>query len=247
MKYLVYDIETIPRSELSDEWKRTEDFPPHAYHKIVTIGALLLDENYNFVKAGCLGRGEQSEGPLIEKDVVLAFTTQARDKAIIDFNGRGFDMPVIQLRALAHGLQLPFYFEKKPDQYGKVSTWSKGFRDRYAGHHIDLCDLWSNYGASPRQSLATLSKLCGLPGKLDVDGTKVETLYDDGLHSTIDRYCMEDVYQTAMLFLRWLYLKGDLDWKETRERLQLILNHMGELDEHVAFLAKVDKERLLLK
>jgi len=241
MSYLIFDIETIPETELAKAqgYEPLEgEFPPLEMHKIVSVGMVTLDENFVIEFSASLGAGRK------EEDLVAWFNSYAKDRRLVGFNSRGFDMPVIQLRALYHKIPLPWFFELGEDNYGKRSKFSKRFNDRYAGTHIDLLDEWTNYGASKRVSLSTLAKLCGLAGKTDVSGGDVYGLYRAGLHQTIDRYCLEDVYQTAIVFLRFLHLKGELTPSECRDRISRIIGAIDRGD-HPSFWANLDSERLM--
>jgi 3'-5' exonuclease len=256
MRYLVYDIETIPESSTAPDWEpkqlckgcgaclhNPDPFPDLHAHRIVTIGMLLLQDDLILRQVGCAAQGWACDD---EKAKVRRFIdVVSPETTLVDFNGRGFDMPVIQSRALHYGLAMPFYFAPQPDNYGKVSSWSKTYRDRYAGRHLDLCDEWSNYGSARRPSLHTLARTAGMPGKGTVDGSDVARLYREKRYGEIDRYCLEDVYQTAILFLRWLHLKGELPADVARDRITSILAHMGESGEHEVFLSQLDRERLL--
>jgi len=77
--------------------------------------------------------------------------------------------------------------------------------------HIDLCDLLANYGAvSRRGSLDVLSRIIGLPGKYLIEGEDVEYLYRLQRLKEINQYCITDVLQTFLLFLRVELLRGRL-------------------------------------
>jgi 3'-5' exonuclease len=56
-----------------------------------------------------------------------------------------------------------------------------------------------------------LAKLIGLPGKYNIAGEDVEYLYRQGRQKEINQYCMTDVLQTYLLFLRVELLRGKLD------------------------------------
>jgi hypothetical protein len=92
------------------------------------------------------------------------------------------------------------------------------------------------FGAAKFTSLDHLAKLCGLPGKMDVKGADVAALYDEGCYGTIDRYCLEDVYQTALIYIRWLHLRGELSIASTNARMTDIFNAISE-EKHPAFKA----------
>jgi hypothetical protein len=112
-------------------------------------------------------------------------------KTLVTFHGRGFDLPVLELRSLKLGL-------------------SRLGRQAAPGEHHDLLDLLSNGGAAPSASLDLYAKLLGLPGKEGVAGKDVSLLYAQGALDRIAGYCMSDVVQTWLLYLRFRLLEGTL-------------------------------------
>jgi predicted PolB exonuclease-like 3'-5' exonuclease len=131
---------------------------------------------------------------------------QQPNAQLATFNGRGFDLPVLETRALKHGLSLPRYFAA-----GETRSTYRGSRYSDA-YHIDLCDFLSNFGAAYRRnSLNVLAKLIGLPGKYTIAGEDVEYLFRQGRLKEINQYCITDVLQTFLLFLRVELLRGRLD------------------------------------
>jgi len=193
-KYLVHDIETIPETELKAEWEVdaekqrakgvADPFPGIAYHKVICIGMLTLDRDLKPVKSGCAEggvAGGKSEKEMIEKwnKVAWGGGGTGTQLHLVDWHGRGFDVPVLQTRAFRYGIPLPWYFGLLPDNRGTISSFSKEYRDRYGGRHEDLAEYWTNRGAFARPRMASLAKLIGLPGKTGVDGSKVYDLWKD--------------------------------------------------------------------
>ena len=87
----------------------------------------------------------------------------------------------------------------------------RNVRYRYSEEgHLDLCDWLADHGATRSGSLDAVARLIGLPGKVGVDGSQVEGLYMAGQLAAIQRYCLADVAQTALLFLRFRLLQGML-------------------------------------
>ena len=268
MKYLVQDIETIPETELASEWTPTEEeikkgkgdpFPPLWVHKVLNIGMLVLDQDMMVVKDGCAAGGlmkGSSEKQMIEKWDYVASGEMHRKEVqmkaaiplyLVDFNGRGFDVPVLQYRAFRYGIPLSWYFGKVPDNRGEISNFSKSYRDRYGGRHLDLCELWTNTGAIPRPHLKTLAMLMGLPGKFGFDGSKVYQAWKDKKFEEIDRYCMTDVYQTAFIFMRWRYLGGEVSLEEYEDAAKKLYGWIAKKPEHKEFLDKIDLPRVLMQ
>ena len=203
-EYLVVDIETIPDTE---RWQRPADaqppqasFPPLWAHRVVTIGYLRLDAAYRPVAAGIVSSdpGAGSDDAR-EAQLLAALGTTVGKATLVTYNGRSFDLPVIALRSLAHAVPMPWYYRESSTRY------------RYSEHgHLDLCDWLADHGAVRAGSLDALARLVGLPGKVGVDGSQVEGLYAAGRLDEIERYCLADVAQTALLFLRFQLLRGQL-------------------------------------
>jgi predicted PolB exonuclease-like 3'-5' exonuclease len=232
--YLVLDIETVPDLELytpPEVATGTErPFPPLWAHRPIVIGALWLDSDYRFRRIGCIGEDKDEAGMLGD---FARFTDEHRPN-LITYNGRGFDLPVIALRCLRHGLTMRFAFDKN-------------FRYRYTDEgHLDLFDFLSDHGAARVGSLDALAHLCGLPGKVGVDGSQVEGLYNAGQLPLIKNYCLSDVTQTAFLLLRYRLLQGGLDLDAYRAAAGALVDALGQEPRVAPVLARIDRARLLL-
>lgn len=228
-RYLVFDIETRvdkelvkrvhdaenvltteqaydkARDDLLVKSNQQSDFFPIPYHIPIAIATLQADDEYRIRSLGCLGKDRYSEAEMISRFWQIFEGTQT----LVTFNGRGFDLPVLEMRALKSGLSLPRYFGSPQ---AKLSHRSSRYSDSY---HIDLCDFLSNFGAVYRRgSLDLLAKLIGLPGKYSLEGGDVEYLFRQGRQKEINQYCITDVLQTYLLFLRVELLRGKLGANE---------------------------------
>ena len=226
INYLVFDIETrvdkelvkevydpensltldqaydTARDQMLERSGQQSDFFPVPFHIPIAISTLQADEKYRIRALGCFGADRFSEVELVSR----FWQTFENAQTLITFNGRGFDLPVLETRALKHGLSLPRYFGA-----GQTKNTYRGSRYSDA-YHIDLCDFLSNFGAAYRRnSLNLLAKLIGLPGKYTIAGEDVEYLYRQDRLKEINQYCMTDVLQTYLLFLRVELLRGKLD------------------------------------
>ena len=233
--YLVLDIETIPDPQLYTPPEVTtgqdRPFPPLYAHRPIVLGVLWLDENYAFRRLGVIGEAKDEPGMLAD---FASFADQHRPH-LVTYNGRSFDLPVIALRCLRHGIPLRFFFADKDYRYR--------FSD--AGH-IDLYDFLSEHGAAKVGSLDAVARVVGLPGKVGVDGSQVEGLYNGGQLEQIKKYCLTDVAQTAFLFLRYRLLQGVLDVPAYQLAARTLLEAL-EADGRVqAVIDKIDRARLLL-
>jgi predicted PolB exonuclease-like 3'-5' exonuclease len=138
-----------------------------------------------------------------EQGIVCEFwrRIEAFPGTLVSFNGRAFDLPVLEMQALRYGCQAPRYFNEK-----------YGHRYRYSEErHYDLFDFLSNVGVHRiRGGFNLLARLIGLPGKTSVDGSMIQGLWEAGQLSTIHAYCRQDVIQTYGLFLRVELMRGRL-------------------------------------
>ncbi|MBI4642084.1 MAG: ribonuclease H-like domain-containing protein [Candidatus Tectomicrobia bacterium] len=120
---------------------------------------------------------------------------------LVSFNGRSFDLPVLELQALKYGCQAPAYFNER-----------YGHRYRYSEEkHYDLLEFLTNFGTSRlRGGFNLVTRLIGLPGKTVIDGSKIQELWESGRLNEIHAYCKQDVIQTYFLFLRIELIRGKI-------------------------------------
>jgi hypothetical protein len=170
------------------------DFLPLPYHRPV---------------AACLLEALEDGGLLTVTDVE-AWTDRKGDEAafldrlwgrldgaiVVTFHGRGFDLPVLELRSLKLGVPAP--------------RWFGGARGAGGEGHVDVKELLAPPGGSGAAPLDLYAKLVGLPGKEDVAGADVGALYAAGALDRIAAYCMTDVVQTFLLLLRHRLVDGSL-------------------------------------
>jgi predicted PolB exonuclease-like 3'-5' exonuclease len=230
--YLVLDIETILDPELPiAESSEAERLPAPPHHLVVAIGVLAMSERHEPRKLGCMGEGKDERGILAD----FAQFLEDRRPTMVSFNGRGFDLPVIACRCLRHGIPLRHYYASRDVRY------------RFSAEgHLDLMDYLADHGAAKPARLDIFAKLCGLPGKVGVDGKDVGPLVHAGRIQEVRDYCLCDVVQTAGLFLRTELLRGELDLTQYREATHQLLA-LVDNDPRVKPVAQtIDRKRLLL-
>jgi len=167
------------------------DFLPLPYHRPVAGCWLEGEEIGAQVRVTDVGRWNDAGG---DESVFLARAwARLEGRTLVTFHGTGFDLPVLELRSLKLGVPAPSHFSS-----GRVGE-----------RHVDLYDVLSKGGSAPAP-LDLYAKLVGLPGKEDTAGKDVQGLYARGERDRIAAYCMTDVVQTWLLFLRWRLLEGTL-------------------------------------
>ena len=221
---LVFDIETVPDvaglrrldqwdATLSDEdvaERATADrqaatgraFLPHYLQRIVAISCVFRDDDGLRVRS--LGDSDDGEAKLIGDfyKTVERYTPQ-----LVSWNGGGFDLPVLHYRALVHGISAGRYWDLGDDD--RDFKWNN-YISRYHLRHCDLMDVLSMYQPRAAAPLDGLAKLCGLPGKLGMDGGQVWRAYLDGKLEDIRNYCETDAMNTWMMYCRFQVMRGVL-------------------------------------
>lgn len=233
--YLVLDLETVPDPELF--WDSARDgFPPATHHRIVAIGVLWLDPELGFRRLGIFAEKSRAKGDPEAAMLAEFVRFVGREHChLVTYNGRTFDLPVLINRCLRHGLSFRTYFT------------DRDYRYRYSDFgHVDLADVLAEHGASRSPRLETLASTIGLPGSREVDGSMVASLHARGDVEAIRRGCLEDVVQTAFLFLRFELLRGRIDRESYRERARGLLDAVEADERCKSVLVGCDRARLLL-
>jgi len=227
---LVFDIETVVdaeatrrllhKPELSDTQARDaltayflektdgrNDFPRQPFHQVVAISYVQLvaepgKEGAELVvrRVASGGNVKSSECELLEGFFGLI---AKRAPQLVSYNGRGFDVPVLKYRAMAHQLACPRWF----NEGNRYENYSARFSTVY---QVDLLEVLSDHGASARCSLDEVAACFNVPGKLDTSGSEVRAMYESGDIEAIRNYCECDVLSTLLLFLRWQLFSGNL-------------------------------------
>jgi predicted PolB exonuclease-like 3'-5' exonuclease len=171
------------------------DFLPVSFQFPVAVCVVRVATDFSIQAVACLDAPAFRPLEVVRK---FWFGVQVYGRAkIVTFNGRGFDMPLLELAAFRHGLSLRDYCQSS--------------RNRFGGNHLDLLDWITNYGACRLPGgLNLLAKLLGKPGKMDVAGDQVYRMYCQGRVQEINDYCLCDTLDTYFVFLRTRILTGDL-------------------------------------
>jgi predicted PolB exonuclease-like 3'-5' exonuclease len=204
LNQVYFDGQGLSDSEAFDRYRedlrrrRDNDFFPITLHLPISIAVGNVGDDYVLHSVETLALGDYSEEKLVRE-----FWARAERFAgtLVSFNGRRFDLPVLELAALRHRIAAPAHFAEEG-----------GARNRYSGvRHFDLFDYLSNFGAvSLAGGMDLLLKMIGMPGKTGMDGSMVQEYFETGRLEEIHRYCRSDVVQTYFLFLRVALLRGEI-------------------------------------
>jgi hypothetical protein len=220
---LVFDIESIPDiaglrslrtdpAEATDEWvynawcderaaEGKTDFMPLHLQRILVISCVFRSAEglrvHSFVD-----RDNASEGKIVQ---TFFNAVEKHVPQLVSWNGGGFDLPVLHYRALRHGAVANKYWDLgEDDREFKFNNYI----GRYHMRHLDLMDLLAMYQPKNNAPLDAMAKLCGFPGKLGMDGSKVYEAFLEGKLEDIRRYCETDVMNTYLLYCRFQKMRG---------------------------------------
>ncbi len=225
IKYLVFDVESVADGELVSSSRypgeglspeeslrrfRFEllaetgrDFIPYTYHVPVTVVIAKVRADYSLVEIVSLDE-PQYRPQVITKHFWVGWERYARP-TFVTFNGRSFDIPLMELAAFRYGISIPSWFNIYAKAYEQ-------YRNRYnVDSHLDLHETLTNFGSTWfRGGLNLAAQLAKKPGKIDVQGNMVQELYDAGKLSEISEYCRCDVLDTYFVFLRSMLVMGKI-------------------------------------
>jgi 3'-5' exonuclease len=238
---LVFDIETIPDvdglrrlrdagAQLGDDELLAQelaqraadgrsDFLPHYLQRVVVISCVFRGADglrvHSFVDR--MPGGASEEGRIIQQ----FFTTiEKRVPQLVSWNGGGFDLPVLHYRALMHHVVA-----------GKYWDFGEDDREFRCNNYLDLMDLLALYQPRANAPLDAMARLCGLPGKLGMDGAAVHGAWRGGRTEDVRRYCETDVMNTYLLYCRYQQMRGGLTPAEHAAEMRLVRAALAAIDE----------------
>lgn len=244
MNCFSFDIETVPDVEFGRRLWQLDDLPdkdvgsamacmrqqatgseflPLHQHRIVAISVAL--RTGDTFRVWSLGDRDSGEAELVRRffDGLERYLPD-----LVSWNGGGFDLPVLQYRALKHGIQAPRYWD--------TGDTDRAFRynnylGRFHWRHLDLMDVLSGYQPRARASLDQIAVMLGFPGKLGMSGDKVWQCWLDGGIDLIRNYCETDVLNTYLIYLRFEYMRGNLDAADLEREFNRVRSTVTAMDE----------------
>lgn len=232
VKYLIFDVEAIGDGDLISKVRYSgqglsgtealrkyrdelieqtgKDVLPPTFVLPVSVAVVKVSADFRLLDVATLDEPEYRPHVIAQK-FWQGWRHYGRP-TLVTFNGRGYDVPVLELAAFRYGISLPDWFNTQAPAYDQ-------FRNRYnRTSHLDLMDLFSNFGAMRLTGgLNLLANLIGKPGKSGVDGSQVQDMYDAGQVREINDYCRCDVLDTYFVFLRSRVLQGEISLSREQE------------------------------
>ena len=230
--YLVFDIETVADGRLIQQVrypdqpdlspaeavaqqraelmaKTGSDFIPHTFQLPISVAIAKVGLDHHLMDVVTL------DAPHFRPQVIARQFWQGWEHygqpSFVTFNGRGFDIPVMELAAYRYGIAIPHWMRFN------VKSWEDP-RNRFnSSAHIDVQEHLTNFGAARANGgLNLCATLLGKPGKMGTQGHMVQDLWESGEHQRIDDYCVCDALDTYFVFLRMRVLQGFLSIDQER-------------------------------
>ncbi len=191
------DLEAVHRAqaEARERSATGSDFLPVSFQYPVAVCVMRVAADFKLQAITCLDAPDYRPAEIVKKFWQgIAYFPKVK---LVTFNGRGFDLPLLELAAFRFGSGGGAYFQSS--------------RGRFSGNHLDLLDWMTNYGAwRLAGGLDLLSKILGKPGKMGVSGDQVYAMHLEGKKQAINDYCLFDTLDTYFVFLRTRVLTGEL-------------------------------------
>lgn len=255
VRYLIFDVESVADGDLIAKTRfatrgfsadqavarfRQElltasgrDFIPYTFHLPVAIVIAKVRADFSLVEIVSLDQPEHR--PHVMTRHFWTGWEAYEQPTWVTFNGRTFDLPLMEHAAFRFGVPVPKWFNMEQRSYDQN-------RNRYnLNSHIDLQEILTNFGSTWfRGGLNLAASLLGKPGKMDVQGDMVYDLYRQGKIAEINEYCRCDVLDTYFVFLRTCLLMGKLTLEEESERVhqakQLLESQAAEHPAYALYL-----------
>ncbi|MDX1963270.1 MAG: 3'-5' exonuclease [Pirellulales bacterium] len=234
IRYLAFDVESVadgalvsrlryPGEKLSPSEaiqkyraellaKFDSDFIPHTFQIPLCIAIAKIYADFSLCDLVVLD--EPHYRPHVQTEHFWRGWEKYKQPTLVTFNGRGFDVPLLELAAFRYGISLPIWF-------GGVKSFEQP-RNRYNNQaHLDLQEVLTNYGSAKfNGGLNLAANILGKPGKMDVQGDMVQDLYQAGKLAEIAGYCRCDVLDTYFVFLRTRVLVGEISLTQEQRLVQ---------------------------
>ncbi|MEM8912370.1 MAG: 3'-5' exonuclease [Planctomycetota bacterium] len=227
VSYLVFDVESVADGDLISKVRYPEDelsaeeavsryqaerleqtgstFIPHTF--MVPIAVVIAKVDSAFRLLDIVSLDEPNYRPHVITKHFWQGWEAYQEPQWVTFNGRSFDIPLMELSAFRFGIPIPRWFK---------GSGYQSPRNRFSTHaHLDLQELLTNFGAARfNGGLNLAAQMLGKPGKAGLRGDQFQAYYQAGDLKAISDYCRCDVLDTYFVFLRSMLMTGKLTLDE---------------------------------
>ncbi len=226
------------RAQLLVQTDGRSDFIPHTFHLPVSIAIAKVASDFSLMEVKNLDR------PKFRPQVIARTFWRGWEKlgqpTLVTFNGRFFDLPVMEHAAYRFGIPVPAWFTMEGPGYNQP-------RNRFnTRSHFDVQEFITNSGATHANGgLDLFAKLIGAVGKMDTKGHMVQELWERGERERIDDYCTCDAVDTYLVYLRCMVLAGRLSpdaerqcWDGTKRVVEAMAPRSVAMSDYGRLLAR---------
>ena len=237
---LVFDIETIPDvssgSRLYDldlayddsvmamnairRQESNSDFPRLPLHEIVCISGIWAENGD--IKLFSFCQESMSEKQILQRFLAIF---DKHFPTLVSWNGSGFDLPVLILRAMHHGLSAQGLLDQGEFENSRKYN---NYQNRYQHRHTDLMDCLALFNARNFQKLDEMALFLGFPGKQGQSGYHVHDYVKNKQWKILCQYCESDVLNTWLIYLRWQLLRGHLELTQHQHWIQITHDYIRD-------------------
>lgn len=197
------------------------DFLPIHCQRVLVVSCVF--RNHEAVKVHSFVDHGGQEGQVVQS---FFRVVEKHAPQLVSWNGAGFDLPVLHYRGLVHGVVARKYWDMGEED--REMKWNN-YISRYHTRHLDLMDLLALYQPRANAPLDVLAKLCGFPGKLGMDGSRVYDAWRAGQTDAIRRYCETDAMNTYLLYCRFQLMRGGLSANDYAEEMRRVRDALAAL------------------
>ena len=241
VRYLLFDVESVADGELLkkilypgesytpqqavdqcriDRMEKTgREFIPYTFQFPIAVAIAKIGTDLSLLDLKTLD-DEEYRPHVITKDFWSGWkhykeknTVNGRyDLTLVSFNGRTFDIPLMELSAYRFGVPIGDWMNNRMPSYEQP-------RNRYnSNSHLDLQEVITNFGATRLNGgLNLLANMLNKPGKMGIAGHMVQDLYAEGQLKRINDYCRCDVIDSYFVFLRTKLMYGEISLEQEAE------------------------------
>lgn len=229
--------ETDELTAMERLWQETKDydaeknprpFVKYLFSRVVSIAFLSRRVSFNQDRERTVEFGLHSlpklpvEEPKSDEGQIISQFLHfigVRDPQLVGFNSMDSDLQVLIQRGLVNEVRAEA-FSHRPNK-----PWEgRDYFDKFGEVHLDLLKLLSPGAMKP--TLNSLARLCGFPGKIDMDATQVVDMWLAGDLKSIVEYNQIDTLNTYLIWLRVVNFAGKISEEE----------YITEQDDFRAFL-----------
>ncbi len=173
--------------------------------------ASLVFSNEDGFELHTLGEAGGDERQLLES---FFFQAGSASDFLVSWNGSVTMMPVLNVRALMHGIVAPDYWRNRDN----------------CELHVDLSEHLLGLGAED-SSMEHVASLLGLPNSAPLTPEQVQDAWADGDLTIAQNWCDQQALNTQLIFMRFQMINGNLSQDDYEVGIELFRKELVRWDD----------------